>query len=592
MKALVLVAGFGRRMRPISDTTHKSLLTIAGRTLLARIVDGLGACGVRDVVVVTGYRAREIEDHLRATFPDRRFEFVHNERYAETNNIFSMALAFEHMALDDDLLLVESDLVCEPEVFARLVDSPHPNVALVDHYRSGMDGTVVTVEQGMITSVIPPHLQHGDFSFVDKYKTLNVYKFSREFCSTTFKQLLTYYARVIDDNCYYELILGILIYMRQVQVAAEILDGERWAEVDDPNDLRAAEFLLDPRRRQAILDDTKGGWWSFPVLDFAYLRNMYYPTPAMLAAIRDSLPALLHNYGSSQPLLDEKLSYFLLARKDRLIALSGAAQLFPMLARRYAGRRVHLPQPTFNEFVAAFPGFVAYVDHGSVDPAAIPVQPGDVVVFVNPNNPSGTTLGTDALFAFAAANPAVQIIVDESFLRFSDQPSIVERLDRDALPNVLVLASLSKTLGVPGARLGWAYSADPELVASLRRELPIWNLNSVAEYLLELMLKHKDTLAASFVRTAADREQLAAALAAIPGVERVFPSGGNFLLVRIAGSAAAVTAALLERESILVKDATGKLDDGHGYLRLAVRLPDENRRMCSALARALADGGR
>ena len=78
-----------------------------------------------------------------------------------------------------------------------------------------MDGTVVTIEGGLVHQVIPPHLQVGDFSFRDKFKTVNVYKFSKEFCRTQFRQLLTFYAQTFDDNCYYELILGILIYMRQ-----------------------------------------------------------------------------------------------------------------------------------------------------------------------------------------------------------------------------------------------------------------------------------------------------------------------------------------------------------------------------------------
>lgn len=595
MKALVLLAGFGRRMRPFTDQTHKSLLTIAGRTLLARIVDGLRACGVTDIVLVTGYRAADIESHLGEAYPGRRFTFVHNERYAETNNIYSLALAFERVDFDDDVILVEGDVVCEPDVFERLVRSPHPNAALVDRYRAGMDGTVVTVEDGLITSVIPPHLQKGDFSFADKFKTLNIYKFSRELCGDSFKKLLTWYARVIDDNCYYELILGILIYMRQIQIAAEVLDGEPWAEVDDPNDLRAAEFLLDPASRGRILDETKGGWWSLPVVDFAYLRNMYYPTQGMIAALRDSLPALLHNYGSSQALLDEKLAYFLLWRRDRLRALSGAAQLFPLLRRRYAGRRVHLPTPTFNEYVRAFPEHVLYRDHGVVDPTEIDVRPGDVVVFVNPNNPTGTLLSGEALYEFAAARPACAVIVDESFLRFSGADSIIERLERAPLGNVLVICSLSKTLGVPGARLGYAYTADRALHDAIGAELPVWSMNSVAEHLLELLLKHRDALEASLVRTARDRDELSALLRRVPGVERVLPSGGNFLCVRLGAGRpgqAPLVDALLARRRIVVRDASAKFADGRTWLRVAVRLPWENRGLCEALAEALAAEGR
>ncbi len=223
MKAIILTAGYGERMRPLTDAGHKTLLEVGGQTIISRIVAGLRDAGIGEIVVVTGHRAADVEEHLRRSHPSVDFVFVRNERYRETNNISSMALAFERMTLDDDVLLVEGDLVCDAAVFERIARSPHADVALVDRYRTGMDGTVVTVEGGVITSVIPPHLQSGDFSFADKYKTLNIYKFSREFCQKTFRRLLAAYA-AIDESCYYEIVLGILIYVKKAVIHAEIIE--------------------------------------------------------------------------------------------------------------------------------------------------------------------------------------------------------------------------------------------------------------------------------------------------------------------------------------------------------------------------------
>ena len=179
MKALILAAGYGNRMRPLTDATHKTLLRVGGQTLIGRIVDSLRAHAIDRIVVVTGHLADDLEAALTAAYPDVAFTFVRNERYRETNNIYSLALAFEAMDLDDDILLIESDLVYEPAVLRRVVESPYPNVALVDRFRSGMDGTVVTVADHLIRSIIPPHLQGPSFDFSDKYKTLNIYKFSQ-----------------------------------------------------------------------------------------------------------------------------------------------------------------------------------------------------------------------------------------------------------------------------------------------------------------------------------------------------------------------------------------------------------------------------
>ena len=116
MKAIILAAGYGNRMRPLTDTTHKTLLRIGGQTLIGRILEGLRAHAVTDIVVVTGHLAEQLEEALTTTYPDLTFTFVRNLRYRETNNIYSLALAFEALDFDEDILLIESDLVYEPAV--------------------------------------------------------------------------------------------------------------------------------------------------------------------------------------------------------------------------------------------------------------------------------------------------------------------------------------------------------------------------------------------------------------------------------------------------------------------------------------------
>jgi histidinol-phosphate/aromatic aminotransferase/cobyric acid decarboxylase-like protein/choline kinase len=590
MKAMILAAGYGNRMRPLTDRIHKTLLTVAGHTIIGRIVDGLVDNGIRDLVVVTGYRAAELADYLSAHYPLLSIQYVHNERYRETNNIYSMALAFEHTIIDDDLVLIESDLIYQPAVIARLLSSREKNVALVDRYARGMDGTVVTVDNGVISNVIPPHLQDEDFDFSDKYKTLNIYKFSKEFCNSTFKKLLTYYAKVINDNCYYELILGILIYMQQETVHAEILSGETWAEVDDPNDLRVAEFMFNEQARPSILDDGFGGYWNYDILDFAFIRNMYFPTPAVLSEMRNSLPDLLYNYGSRQGVLDKKMAWFLLCEPEHVHALGGASQIYPMLRERLNGQNVLIPRPTFGEYPRIFPDALTYGDSVGIDRREIEAKISSctVVVFVNPNNPTGTTLDSAWIADFADCHRQVLVIVDESFIEFSTVGSIMPLCDRTGLENVVVVKSLSKSMGMPGLRLGYVYSRNHEFMTFVGDRIPIWNMNSLAEFTLEIVLKHRNILAQSFGETIRDRQAFAAALANLPGVEQVFPSQANFLLVRMKPgvSGGALSEELLRRQAILIKDISSKFADGRTYLRFAVRLPPENMRLVAALAEA------
>src|SRR6185312_7111723 len=109
-------------------------------------------------------------------------------------------------------------------------------------------------------------------------------------------------------------------------VRAVLVESSQWAEVDDPNDLASARYVFEPGQRSHILAETMGAYWNFEVLDFSFLRNMYFPTDAMFAAMRRALPGLVRNYGSAQTVLDQKLGYALACRADRLLCLNGGAQ--------------------------------------------------------------------------------------------------------------------------------------------------------------------------------------------------------------------------------------------------------------------------
>jgi choline kinase len=137
LQAVILTAGFGRRMRPLSDRAHKALLPIGETTILGRIMDALGQLGIRRATIVTGYRAPDIEEFLRIGYPDADLRFVHNSRFAETNNVVSLSLALSEMAFDSDILLIECDLIFDTSVLPGW-STARCNVAL-DRYRTGMD---------------------------------------------------------------------------------------------------------------------------------------------------------------------------------------------------------------------------------------------------------------------------------------------------------------------------------------------------------------------------------------------------------------------------------------------------------------------
>lgn len=587
-QAVILAAGYARRMQPLSDDCHKALLSIDGVTILGRIMDSLVRVGVGRVTVATGYRAEDVTAFLDAGYPDVDLRYVHNARFRETNNVVSLSMAFDVMDFDRDVILVECDLLFDPALMDRLMANPGRNVALVDRYRTGMDGTVVQLEDGLITEVFPSDAQGADFSYEDKFKTLNIYRFDREFCERAYRPLLHTYAHDIDSSSYYELVLGMLNNIRAHRVSAEVVEGERWVEVDDPNDLAVATFQFSPDQRAAILDRTFGGHWNFDVTDFSFMRNAYFPTGAMMAMFRHALPTLVASYGSAQSVLNEKLGYFLRCPPDRVQVLHGASQVFPVMARLYHGRTIAIPSATFGEYTRMFPAADVYEDRPGLDWETVvaSAQDHEVVVLVNPNTSTGTTLRTDAILRLVRQRPETTFWVDESFLPFSGQASLVEALEREPLENVVVLMSLSKSLGIPGLRLGYVYSRDPGVIDAIGSELPVWNLSAPAEYMLELLLKFRPAYEGSLERTAQDRESLRRALAGLDVVESVPESGGDFLLVNLVGEgdvAPRLRRRLLADHAIEVKDVTGKFSDGRPRLRIAVRTPEDNARLVAAL---------
>jgi histidinol-phosphate/aromatic aminotransferase/cobyric acid decarboxylase-like protein/choline kinase len=587
---VILAAGRGRRMRPLSDSQHKGLLRIGQSTPLDHLVEALDAAGATTVTIITGYRADELQSHLRANHPEVPLRFIENRRYATSNNIVSLKLAIDAHPIGEDLLLVEADLLLRAGILEALGRGPSRDVALLARFTLGMDGTVVTVRDGVLTGIHPSERQGVDFVYEGTCKTLNAYRFSATLIDDILRPRLSVWTR---DDSFYEAVLAEIDGLAALRIAAQIVPDGAWAEIDDPVDLVAARFTFVPDERARILDRSFGGSWGFDFLDFAFMANVRFPTPAIHAALAHRLADVVGTYGSTQIVLDEKLALLLECDPGRLLTLAGASQAYPILRRLWSGASVAIPEPTFGEYARAFPDATRYGDRPGVTISELDGQAAshDVLVVVNPNNPTGTTLPAEALAALAARHPATTVLVDESFAGFAPRPSLRGLLRQDPLMNVLLLTSLGKVMGVPGLRLGYAYSPNRKLLASIAAELPIWGMSSVAEYLVELTLKARGELLRSLRMTVADREALADGLVAVPGVARVHPSGGNFLLVELVGrpeAAAGLRESLLTHEAIAVKDVTDRFPDHRPRIRVGVRLPHENRVLLDALTAHLS----
>lgn len=563
MTAIILAAGDDRRMRPLTDQTHKAVLPVGHSTILGRILDALLAASIRDIVIVTGYRADDVRQYCASTYPDLPVRFVQQDNYDVTGDAGSVALALTVVPDMDEALVFGCDALIDGGVLPSILSSP-PDAVAVSRRRIGLE----------------------DWPTVGDHVPIGIYRLRRSFCE-----------RVIVPHSHGVSLppLGLsgIITGAESTVAVVMVGADRWAPVCSPNQVESARFHFEPSSRDGILGRTQGARWNLGITDFELPRNAHFPTPAMVEAMRDALPVLMRYGGSSQQTLNQKLAWHLQCDPERLQVLHGSSQVQPIFKRIVGTRPVLMPSPLPREYARQYPSAQTFDDNGAINLDALHprVPENGVVIFVSPNLPTGSVVGTEAMLRFAEQHPHTSFIIDESFVDFSDEVPVVSRLNDEFHPNIVVIKSLSASFGMPGLRLGYIYCQNPELIRVLYDEIPARNISAQAEHVLELMPAFQDEFAASLARTKEDRTRFAADLEALDGVGMVHPSGGNFLMVTLKGDdlglGALARAQLLDRFSIAVRDVSDAVAPRAPRLCVAVRLPDENERFCESLAAVL-----
>ena len=595
MQALMLAAGMGKRLGAYTEGQTKCMVKVGGRTLLEHAANALRRAGIRRFVLVVGYEGEKLMAFAREKLADFELEFVVNSEYARTNNIYSLYLAREQLMADDTILL-ESDLIFQPELIRRLAEADSPNMVAVAKYEPWMDGTVTLLDdRGMIRDFI----EKKDFRFssADRYyKTVNVYKFSRGFSRGQYVPFLEAYIRAYGRNQYYEMVLKALAHLPFAGLQAFDMGGMKWYEIDDVQDLDIANTLFSPAEERLHAYELHfGGYWRYGSLrDFCYLVNPYFPPEKMVEQMKYMAPSLLTQYPSGmrvQKLLAGKLFG---VREEYLLAGNGAAELISVLGRVMRGRTA-LPVPAFNEYIRCFPDCeLAPLDSGAhdfrfdMDELREAAASCDNLILINPDNPSGAFLREGELLELAelCLSHGTQLVVDESFADFAE-PSLRYTLLRNAIletyPNLLVIKSVSESYGVPGLRLGVCACSDTARMEALQALLPVWNINSFGEYFLQIFGLYADAYRSACDEIVRQREKMTARLAGFPFL-RPYPSQANYILCRVEGMTSRYLADRLLEEDILIKDLSEKRGfRGQSFIRLAVRDESDNQSLYSRL---------
>ena len=589
----------GKRLGDLTKDNTKCMVKVNGVPLIDRLLTQLSRFSLVKVIIVIGYEGKKLRDYIGQEYKGLAIEYIENSIYNTTNNIYSLSLAKQQLQ-EDDTLLIESDLIFEDSLFDMILNSPDPNVALVDKYETWMDGTMVHLdEENNIVNFVPKKtFKYSDVS--SYYKTVNVYKFSKEFSRSKYVPFLEAYSIAWGNNEYYEQVLRVITLLDNTDLKALPLTGEKWYEIDDVQDLDIAETLFaDSSGKLSLYQKRFGGYWRFPgLLDFCYLVNPYFPSRKMREEMKANFDTLLTEYPSGMGVNSLLASKYFGVKKEYICVGNGAAELIKSLMS-YLDGNLGVIYPTFEEYPNRRESrtIISYIPDNTdfsytVEDIQLYFEHKDIssLLLVNPDNPSGNFISkTDLLeLAFWAKRRNIHLIVDESFVDFAMDglnSSLLYNELLESYPNLIVMKSISKSYGVPGLRLGVLATSDIELISWMKTNVAIWNINSFAEFYMQIFGKYESDYKMACEKFVAERSRFFKSLQRISFL-RVIPSQANYFLCEVTNkyTSSELTRILLCENDILIKDcSTKKAFNGRSYVRIAVRGKEENDKLVGIL---------
>jgi histidinol-phosphate/aromatic aminotransferase/cobyric acid decarboxylase-like protein/NDP-sugar pyrophosphorylase family protein len=609
-RAVILAAGKGTRLQPLTANVPKCLVEVGGVPLLERALHSLAAQGVTEAVIVIGYGGDVIRDRIGSDFANVAIRYVNAPDFATTNNIRSLWDARDY--LDEDILLLEADVAFDTAVITALLANSGSSAAVAPRQRS-FSGTVIHQnDHNQVTSFTLGAEQGPDFDFSTALKTVNIYLFRERLLRDFVVPGLCRAVEAGHVDRYYETVLqecvtkGDLTDLTAINVSAS-----RWYEIDDHRDLDAAEFLFQDRDSQYDrIQELHGSYWRYGFTDHSYLYNMHFPPPAMLKVFRDDLHEVVTNYPVGQNEVARLTADWTGADPDNLAIANGAAELIKILGNEFM-HRMTIPTPSFNEYESVIPA--AGLNRFPLTPGTFELDVdafadsairwrSDTAILVTPNNPTSLSVSREDILRLASRLEPhnCRLIVDESFIEFAGPTGPTSRNDTasglsagsvedviEDYQNLVVIKSLSKVFGIAGLRIGYLLSADRALIKAVRTALPIWNINGLAEEFLRTVGRYRVEFDSSCNLTKSAAVELYEDLRALPGIDPIEPDA-NFILAKLTdplASAPEIARRLYIEHNILIKDCAGKsMPEAARYLRIASRTPEENRVLVESLA--------
>ena len=354
--------------------------------------------------------------------------------------------------------------------------------------------------------------------------------------------------------------------------------------------------LFEETSHSPALVDIVGEEQIDQVIDYCFIANPYYPTEDMLEQLKSKLSSIIKAYPSSNPrLARQHLAEVLQVEAEWLVLGNGATELITLIEKHLIDN-LAIPIPTFSEYIeklrtaeaARFfqldPGknyqldlheFAGWINKKEINAALI----------INPGNPTGQLMQVDELKWFLNEMAHLKLtLLDESFIDFADEniPSLLHATGQ--YNNLIIIRSMSKHCGVPGLRLGYCCTSNPKFLRTLKEALPVWNINSIAEYFLLQLKNTNEIYHETRMHVIRDVRSLYQKLSKLAGY-RIYRTGSNFILIKIefGMSAFELQMKLLENYGLYVRDCSNKIGLDNRHIRVASQGKEKDQFLVDAL---------
>ncbi len=606
VQAIILAAGKGTRLGDLTENNTKCMVSVAGVKLIDRAVSAITKAGIKKIIIVVGYKGDNLKRYINDKYKNSKidFIFVKNKIFEVTNNIYSLYLAKDYLSAEDTILL-ESDLVYDEKIVQQMVETKYANSAAVADYQTWMDGTIITCSNGIIDNFYSK--DELDYEHSHRYyKTVNIYKLSKEFSQKTYIPFLKTYIDVCGCNSYYESVLKTILTIPYVEIQAYNIKELEWYEIDDKQDLAIANVIFSKgEEKYRLLTSTYGGFWRYSrVKDFLYLVNPYFPPAQLIEKMKYEFKNLLEMYPSGMQIQKLNAERIFAVDGDMLLVGNGAAELIKILGEKFNNLQGVAFVPTFNEYIRCFNiDKMMIIDNSknnyeyNIEQILLLIESVEYMVIISPDNPSGAMIKEEDIMAIIkkGADYNCKIIIDESFIDFAARDSYFTLLKNGILlnyTNLIVIKSISKSYGVPGLRLGVMASGDKKLIKEMQGMLPVWNINSFAEYYLQNYNIFKKTYESACIKIVNERERVEKTLSKNKNI-KLYQSNANYIMFDLKEhDSNKFCYTMLEKYNILIKNLKGK--DGIGkknFVRIAIRDVDDNNLLLDSITRYFNDNG-